>query len=210
MTARIIDLPDKQPGKIGFRKARRKKRPDLEDFGQLNLFSQPDEARIISLYEETHSFEQALLLEEEGDLEGAVKLYEKAIRRDDHLADSYCNMGIISSERGNLPEALNYFTLALVSEPRHLEAHYNLANLYADAGNTALAKLHYEVAIQIDPSFASAYYNIAVVLLEREEWRDAEERLMQFRSIANESDKTAALSLLNHIRNQLKTTNYDE
>ena len=209
MAARIIQFPGQHPDKLGYRKARRRKRVNLEDFGQMNLFSQTGEARIISLKDEAKPFEKALLLEESGDLEGALKYYAKAQKFSEHRADACCNMGIISTVMERTHDALNYFTLALADQPRHLESHYNIANLYADLGNLRLARAHYELAIQIDPSFASSYYNLALLHMDSGELKLAEERLMQFRSIAEEDDKISASNLLKEIRHHLNIGNYD-
>ncbi|MEJ2004384.1 MAG: tetratricopeptide repeat protein [Cyclobacteriaceae bacterium] len=209
MSARVIQFPGQPPNKLGYRKARRKKRVNLEDFGQLNLFDQPREARIISLEDESKPFEKALLLEESESFEEAMKYYEKALKYSEHRADEYCNMGIISTTWNKTQDALNYFTMSLTDQPRHLEAHYNIANLYADLGNHRLARAHYEMAVKIAPSFASAYYNLALLHMETGELKLAEERLMQFRSIAEDADKISASKLLEEIRNHLNIGNYD-
>jgi len=209
MSARVIQFPGQPPNKLGYRKARRRKRVNLEDFGQLNLFQQPHEARIISMEDEIRPFDKAMLLEESGDLMEAMKYYEKSLKYSDHRADAYCNMGIIATSEGKTQDALNYFTLALTDRPRHLEAHYNVANMYADLGNFRLARVHYELAIQIDPSFASTYYNLALLHMDAGELKLAEERLMQFRAIAEDDDKISASKLLNEIRNHLNIGNYE-
>ena len=209
MTARIIQFPGQHPDKLGYRKAKRRRRVNLEDFGQMNLFSQTEEARVISLEDEVKPFDKALLLEESGDLSGALKYYEKAQKFSEHRADALCNMGIISTMLDKTHDALNYFTMALADQPRHLESHYNMANLYADLGNLRLARVHYELAIQIDPSFASSYYNLALLHMDAGDLRLAEERLMQFRSIAEENDKISASRLLKEIRHHLNIGNYD-
>ena len=209
MTARIIQFPGQGASKHGFRRARRKKRVNLEDFGQLNLFDSEKEAKVISFSDEIRPFEKALELEEQGLNEKALEYYEKAARQNQQRADAYCNMGIIVTELGRIEDAMNYFTQALADNPRHLEAHYNLGNLYADVGNLKLARIHYEMAIQVDPSFASTYYNLALLHMDSGELKKAEERLMQYRSIAEENEKVNATVLLNEIRNHLNIGNYE-
>ncbi|MCA6078886.1 tetratricopeptide repeat protein [Fulvivirga sedimenti] len=208
MPARIIQFPGQSPNKHGFRKARRKKRVNLEDFGQLNMFNTAREARIIAFDDEVKPFEKAMMLEEAGDIKEALRYYEKALKIAQHTADAYCNMGILSTELEKTREALNYFTLALADQPRHLEAHYNIANLYADLGNLDLARLHYEMAIQIEPSFASTYYNLALLFMDMGDMNAAEQRLMEFRSIADTEDKVRAGELLEEIR-KLNIGNYE-
>src|SRR5260370_35767516 len=94
------------------------------------------------------SFEEALLLHEQGDA-NASEFYLQAISEGDNVAEAFCNLGILELDCGNTIGALENFTQSLKNDPRHVEAHYNLANLYYDAGDFPLARLHYEAATQI-------------------------------------------------------------
>jgi tetratricopeptide (TPR) repeat protein len=206
---RIISFPENPVHRHGLKKAS-KKRVNLEDYGQLNLFDQRREARIISLSEEENPFESALLLEEEGDLVNARKYYEKAVNRHLHTADALCNLGILANKEGNHADAIHHFTLALKEEPRHLESHYNLGYLYSDLNNLPLAKIHYEIALRIDARFESVYYNLALVHMELKEYEHAEERLMQYKTLAEGLDKKQADILLHEIRNELTLQKYEK
>lgn len=206
---RVVPFSKVSGPQFGFRKARRRKRVNLEDYGQLNLFDQPAEARVISLTEEGNPFETALVLEEDGDLENARKYYDKAIARHEHLADAHCNMGILDSQENLYSSALNHFTLSLTANPRHLETHYNLGYLYSEIKNLPLARVHYELALQIDPSFSSIYYNLALVHIELEEYLLAEQRLMEYKALTTGLENEQAGALLFEVRNHLKRQNYE-
>ena len=81
-----------QATKFGYKRVR--KRANLvEHPGQLPLFPQPT-AQILSLADQLSWFEQALALDERGDLK-AADFYTKAIAEQDCAADAYCNLGII-------------------------------------------------------------------------------------------------------------------
>jgi tetratricopeptide (TPR) repeat protein len=134
------------------------KQIEAELQGQMSLFK-PAGGRVARLLT---SFEEALLLHEQGD-EKASEFYVEAINEGDNVAEAYCNLGIIELDRGNTIGALENFTQSLKNDPRHVEAHYNLANLYYDAGDFPLARLHYEAATQIEPNFSLVYYNLALV-----------------------------------------------
>jgi tetratricopeptide (TPR) repeat protein len=207
---RIIPFPESPDYRHGLKKASRKSRVNLEDYGQLNLFQQQPEARVISMSQEENPFESALLLEEEGDLLNARRFYEKCISRHQHVADAHCNLGIIANLEKRYAEAINHFTLALKEQPRHLEAHYNLGYIYSDLNNLPLAKLHYELALQIDAGFTSVYYNLALVHMELEEFAEAENRLMQYKSLVDGIDKKQADLLLHEIRNHLISKRYEK
>lgn len=207
---RIIPFPERPDHRHGYKKARRRKRVDLEEYGQLNLFKQSPEARVISLTEEANPFESALLLEEEGDIINARKYYDKAIAKNQHVADAHCNLGILSSGEDRYAEAINHFTRALIINPRHHEAHYNLGFLYSEVKNFDLARVHYETALHIDSGFESVYYNLALLHMELEEFSLAEKRLMEFKALVTDENRTMAENLLKVIRKQLESTQYEK
>ena len=136
------------------------KQIEAELQGQLSLFrSDPGQVQVARLLT---PFEEALLLDEQGDKQ-AAEFYREAIAAGDNVAEAYCNLGIIELDGGNQVGALDHFTQSLKHEPRHVEAHYNLANVYYDAGDFLLARLHYETAREIEPNFSVVYYNLALV-----------------------------------------------
>ena len=145
-------MHSKAPSKFGYKRVRGRKKIDLEEFGQLNLFNQIVEAKVIRLNAHLSPFEEALLMDEQ-EQTSAKEAYWNAIKLSDCVADAYCNLGILESRDGETVKAIDSFTNALKFDPRHFEAHYNLANLYSDVGDLALARLHYELAIEIDPDF---------------------------------------------------------
>lgn len=199
--ARVVKFPVTPPQKMGPKKVRKRRRkPDPEDFGQLNLFNQPGkEARIINLPQSESLFEEALKLDEQGDRR-AADYYLLAIKKEEHVEDAYCNLGILKSQEGALPESIDYLTKCLQINPRHHEAHYNLANVYSDMGNFPLAKTHYEVAIQIDPEFPNGYYNLGLVLISLKEYKRAIDVIDTYIKLAPETDLKIATELLKTLK----------
>ena len=149
--ANILKLHQQKPLRLGHKKVNKNKLSKLEDEGQLNLFKKKV-PKILSMGEELSPFELAFK-HDENNAEGARKAYLKAIKKNDRVADAYCNLGIILSQKDEPAKAIDYLTKSLKENPRHFEAHYNLANVYFDQGNFELAKMHFEVAIEIEPSF---------------------------------------------------------
>ncbi len=179
--AKIIQLPlNPAPEKFGLQRARRTKKKDGGKPGQLNLFTG---GKIVRL-NQFSIFEEALLLDERGDIKQARQHYQKAIEEDDCAADAWCNLGIIESQEGNYPKAIDWFTMCLKLNPRHYEAHYNLANLYAEVGNHALAKVHYTIAIELEPGFPNSYFNLGLTLALAKEYREAVQYLKKYRDLA--------------------------
>lgn len=190
--AKVIKFPQSVPEKFGVQRATLRRQPRTDKHGQLNLFTGGKVVRLSKLT----PFEEALMLDEEGDRPGARKLYEKAIREDDCQADAYCNLGILQFLDGAYAGAIDSFTRCLQIDPRHFEAHYNLANLYAEAGNYALAKLHYRVSIEVQPEFPNSYFNLGLVLALEKEYRDAVSTLLRYRELSGDEDHKQVDSLI--------------
>lgn len=167
------------------------KQIEAELQGQLNLFrkEKPRVARLLT------SFEEALVLHEQGDAK-AAQYYSEAINEGDNVPEAYCNLGIINLDQSNYAKALDHFTLSLKCNPRHVEAHYNLANLYYDAGDLRLARLHYEAATQIEPGFALVYFNLALVYHKLNEMPAAHAALEKYRQLEPDDEEIEAINQL--------------
>lgn len=182
--AKIIQFSaNPAPEKFGLLRARRKKDSDVKP-GQLPLFSGGKVVRLNQL----SIFEEALLVDEQGDNKAARQQYQKAIDQGDSIADSYCNLGILESQDGNYSRGIDCFTLCLKHEPRHYEAHYNLANLYSEVGNFPLAKLHYQISLEIEPAFPNCYFNLGLALAMNREFREAVEVLTNYKTLTPAED----------------------
>ncbi len=190
--AKIIKLPIKSAGKFGLKPARKRKIEKLEELGQLNLFKHPHGAKIVSFHNRDDIFERATRLHDE-DHNLAIELYLNSIEKNEHIADSYCNIGILKSETGDDTDAISNFTKALEQEPRHFESQFNLANIYADAGNHQLAELHYKVAAEIEPEDLNVCYNLALVQALQEKYSESLSSLNKYFDLKSNSveDKEA-------------------
>ena len=190
--AKIIKFPLPTPEKFGPQRDRKSKEPRRKTTGQLNLFTG---GKVVRLNQLT-PFEEALLLDEQGNKVRARVGYLQAIEQEDSVADAYCNLGIIESMDGAHAKAIDRFTLCLKADPRHFEAHYNLANLYAEIGNLPLAKAHYEISIQLEPTFPNSYFNLGLTLAMGKEFEPAIKAFRQFRKLAQPEDQQLADNLI--------------
>lgn len=182
--AKVVKFPTPSPAKFGLQKVRKQRGKCVEKPGQLNLFTGGKVVRLNQL----SLFEEALLLDDNGDRIAAKNLYNKAIEANDCMPDAYCNLGIIESLEGNIAKAINCFTRCLKNEPRHYEAHYNLANLYSEISNFPLAKAHYEIAIELEPSFPNSYFNLGLSLAMNKEYKEAVVALIQYKDLAPQEE----------------------
>jgi tetratricopeptide (TPR) repeat protein len=190
--AKIIKFPLPTPEKFGPQRVRKRKEPRVGPTRQLNLFTG---GKVVKLNQLT-PFEEALLLDEQGNKARARIGYLQAIEQQDSVADAYCNLGIIECTDGAHAKAIDRFTLCLKADPRHFEAHYNLANLYAEIGNFPLAKAHYEISIQLEPTFPNSHFNLGLTLAMNKEFESAVKSIQQFRKLAQPEDQQLADTLI--------------
>lgn len=198
--AKVIKFPVKAPEKLGLKKARKSRKPDPEDLGQLNLFNQIiSEPRVLKFDDGHGFFEQALHHDEMGDA-SAENLYLKAIEAGESVANAYCNLGILMNSQGKHAKAVDYLTRCLQESSRHYEAHYNLGNLYSEIGNFSLARMHYEVSTEIEPDFPNGYYNLGLVLISMHEYELATRAINRYINLTPESDHSVAHDLLKTLK----------
>ena len=200
----ILQLPTKSPARLGFERAQRGKRPDVQPQDQLGLFEpeqnrfgagQTTKAQIHQLHYGGTPFEEALVLDVRGDPR-AADAYRKAINNADCVADAYCNLGILEYQAGKTGKAVDCFTEALKQDPRHFESHYNLGNLYFESGDVRLAKMHYEVAAELAPTFPNVYFNLGLIHAMNETYPTAIEALTKYKELSSMEEGKKADELL--------------
>ncbi len=96
-------------------------------------------------------------IEEAGQLDEALRLYNAAIGVAPDLARAHMNRGNILLARGNAVEALDAYQKALELEPDYAAAHYNTGNAQAGLNNHEAACAAYEKAILLKPDFTDAH-----------------------------------------------------
>src|SRR5258706_2048124 len=198
--AQILKFPV-QASKLGYKRVRKRGQP-AEGHNQLDLFAPPT-AQILSFAPDLSCFEEALLLDDRGDVK-AAELYRRAIDAQDCVSDAYCNLGIIESKQGNTTKAFDCFTTSLKHDPRHSEAHYNLGNLYFDVNDFRLAQVHYEMAGEVDPSFANVYFNLALVQAIKNDFDAAISALTTYQELVSRDEARNADDLLHNLKKSLE------
>lgn len=192
--AKIVKLTNHPAARLGLKRVRKRKKKESEYYGQLNIFTASEPSGKVIKLTSLNSFEDALTLDELGDIEAAKIAYNDAIQGGNRVADAYCNLGILESQNNSI-RAIDCFTRSLKTSPRHFQAHYNLANLYSEEKNFSLAKLHYEIAIEIAPDFPNAYYNLGLVLALMKNYSEAINILAKYQELSpvDETGKTNEL-----------------
>lgn len=84
-----------------------------------------------------------------GDLEGAIKEYQRAIESGLDRADVYYSLGLLYQERQDLKAAISVLTKAANDPEYALSAHFTLGGCYKDLNQLAQAAQEYEQAIRL-------------------------------------------------------------
>ena len=77
-------------------------------------------------------FNLGTILQEKGDLRGAIVVFEKAIELDPNFSYPYPNLSVIYASQGNLVKATEYLEKLKELQPRLQRVYYNLALVYIE------------------------------------------------------------------------------
>jgi tetratricopeptide (TPR) repeat protein len=99
----------------------------------------------------------------QGDLDGALAAFDKAIEIDPADAVAYNNRGLVKQSKGNIAEALADFDRAIELKPDLASAFNNRGEVKRAKGDWAGAMADYNRAIELSPEMAVAYHNRAEV-----------------------------------------------
>ena len=119
---------------------------------------------------EAHS-NRSVALEQQGQIDEAIREYREALRIDPSYADAHFNLGNALSRQGRAAEAIAEYLLALRSGPDYPNAHFNLGNTLASQGMIDEAIVHFREALRLRPDFPAAQRNLESALRAQEQTR---------------------------------------
>jgi tetratricopeptide (TPR) repeat protein len=108
-------------------------------------------------------FYQGLDLEEEGDTDGALEAYRRALELEPDLPEIHLNLGRLLHEKGELAAAESHYRQAVELDPDEPVSVFDLGVALQDQERFDEAAAVYEQALALDDSFADAHYNLATV-----------------------------------------------
>jgi predicted O-linked N-acetylglucosamine transferase (SPINDLY family) len=108
-----------------------------------------------------------ITLKEQGKLDEAIEVYEKALLLEPSYADGFCNMGNALHDKGKMDEAIEAYTKALSIDPDHADAHNNMGNAFRKQGKLDEAIGAYTKALSIKPDYATFFENMGEALKDQ-------------------------------------------
>ncbi|MGA2151144.1 MAG: tetratricopeptide repeat protein [Geobacteraceae bacterium] len=110
------------------------------------------------------NYNLGLELENNGNLDSAIKEFHEALRIDPYFEKAHYNMGNVLIKKGNRDAAIEQFQEALQINPYDSKAHVNLGTALASKGDLNAAIKEFQEALQINPYDSKAYTNLRIAL----------------------------------------------
>ncbi|EON78942.1 hypothetical protein ADIS_0535 [Lunatimonas lonarensis] len=110
---------------------------------------------------------------QEGDLQGAIRFYEEAIRLDNSYADAFYNRGIAYQRLANFQRAIGDFEKALEANPNYEDARYQKAVAHLDFGENYRALEEAKKLTQTEEYAAKGYFILGLTYAELSEYGQA-------------------------------------
>lgn len=109
-----------------------------------------------------------------GNLEGAAKMFNSAVKIKPNYAEALFNLGATYSELGKVDEAIDSYEKAISFQPNYPDAYNNLGNIFKNSKDDlklAIEKLEWAIAYKHD--FAEAHNNLGLALSDFGRHKDA-------------------------------------
>lgn len=97
-----------------------------------------------------------------GQIGGAIKEYNVALKIDSHRVDSHINMGVAYAVEGLADKAIEQYEIALEMRPGFTEARNNLGLAFMNKGFVDKAIEEYKIALEQNPNFAEVHNNLGI------------------------------------------------
>jgi tetratricopeptide (TPR) repeat protein len=116
------------------------------------------------------------ILQEKGQMNDAIKYYEKALELKPKNAVVHYNLGSAYHKTGQLEKAITFYERTIQLNPSP-SAYNNLGSALLEKGQIDEGIICYKKALQIDPNYANAYCNMGVAFREK---RQIDEVIISF------------------------------
>ncbi|MCX5849907.1 MAG: tetratricopeptide repeat protein [Deltaproteobacteria bacterium] len=105
-------------------------------------------------------YSMGYILEEKGDINGAIMHYEEVLRINPQSFAAHNNLGAILCRIGRTDEGIQHFLAALKPNPYMADTYYNLGKVYYEKGNTQKAIEYFQKALNEKKNHNEAQENL--------------------------------------------------
>lgn len=105
-------------------------------------------------------------LEDAGDIDGALRLYEETTRMNPAYSRGFINIGNALRMKGKLQDAAKQYRTAIDLNPEHAGAHLNLGTVLLGLGDASVAEANFRIAMRLKPEWAEAWFGLGCALEE--------------------------------------------
>jgi tetratricopeptide (TPR) repeat protein len=148
--------------------------------GSLSVIAPPPPAAKVAPLAHDHRTQNDA---DEGDIETAMRSYEREIAEDPSRVGVRINLGRLLHEAGRLPKAEKVYRDALKACGNDPLLLYNFGVLLDDMDRKPEAMAAYELALRGDPEMADCHYNLALLCEALERPKDAIRHMSQYRRL---------------------------
>ena len=103
----------------------------------------------------------------QGNFDGAIENYRRALALKPDFADVHCGLGYALQSQGKLNEAIECYRRALAFKPDFAGAYSNLGLALQAQGNLDASIENFRKAITLQPNFADSHYNLGIALKQQ-------------------------------------------
>lgn len=121
-------------------------------------------------------------LEVRGDIDAAIKEYQKVIELRPELAEAYSNLAAAQRKKGEFGRAIENLGEALKRKPDFAAALTTRGGIFAEQNKWAEARRDFEQALKINPADDGALYGLAQALREARDYAGAQKALGELTS----------------------------
>ncbi|NBO91012.1 MAG: tetratricopeptide repeat protein [Planctomycetia bacterium] len=134
-------------------------------------------------------------LENRGELDPAIEMYEKAVKQDPKRTDAILRLAILHGKQGRLSESESMFRKVLTLKPQEAQAHGGLGYSLYLQGRMSDAEVSIRRAVEIEPENKRYRNNLALVLARSGKNKEALEEYIRSGCTAIEAQNNLAFAL---------------
>ena len=127
---------------------------------------QSNDPTLLTKESDASLFRLASQLQQAGNLEKAVAIYQVIVGRTPQHGLAYCNMAAAFAAQNRYHDAVEALRTAVRVDPTNVDAYFGLANCHTASGNLAEAIGAYKSAIALKPDFDEAHFRLGSLLSE--------------------------------------------